>query len=491
LKLETEILEDHQAKLKVEIEDERLESMKRRAASKLAKKVKIPGFRPGKAPYPVVQRSVGEAAILEEAIELLVDEVYPEAIKQAEINPYGPGRLENLNQMEPLTLEFVVPLDAEVKLGDYKAMRKLYEPEPVTEEQISEALESLRSRQAVQEPVDRPVIEGDVVSVSISGDIAGDDDKSNMFEERSVPLLVVSDTDWPYPGFAFSLIGKSAGDEGESEYTYPDDFREESLQGVVATFHYKIENVKSRTLPELDDEFAQSVGDYQNLDELKDNVRSMLEKQSEETYNESYDKDLIDEAVEQAEFKYAPQMLDDEIHQVMHDVENRLKQQGLDLDIYLKSREMDHEAWHEELRPAAEDRLKRNLLLFELGKAENIEVEREELEHEAGSTLNYLQQVLPKNEARRLSNRDIQNNVVNNVLVDLLTRKTITRLRQIASGRMVESEEADNEPVVDQETTGETLEHDAEDSQPKDETVPVVATQDLKDTESPSEENSD
>jgi trigger factor len=165
LKLETEFLEDHQAKLKVEIEDERLESMKRRAASKLAKKVKIPGFRPGKAPYPVVQRSVGEAAILEEAIELLVDEVYPEAIKQAEINPYGPGRLENLNQMEPLTLEFVVPLDAEVKLGDYKAMRKPYEPEPVTEEQLSEALESLRSRQAVQEPVDRPVIEGDVVSV--------------------------------------------------------------------------------------------------------------------------------------------------------------------------------------------------------------------------------------------------------------------------------------------------------------------------------------
>ncbi len=147
MKIETTILDDQQARLTVEIESDRLEEAKRQAANKLAKRVKIPGFRPGKAPYPVVLRTIGESAILEEALEILVDRVYPEIIKESEIKPYGPGRLEKISETtDPLTITFLVPLDAEVVLGDYKSIRKEYQPEPVSDDEIEESLEIVTRR---------------------------------------------------------------------------------------------------------------------------------------------------------------------------------------------------------------------------------------------------------------------------------------------------------------------------------------------------------
>ncbi|OQY90859.1 MAG: trigger factor [Anaerolineae bacterium UTCFX2] len=463
LKIEKQMLEDHQVRLTVEIEDDRVDQMRHRAAAKLARRVKIPGFRPGKAPYPVIVRTVGDPAIFEEALEMLLDEVYPEMIKEADIKPYGPGHLENLPKLEPLTLEIVVPLDAEVTLGDYKAIRREYKPEPVPESRVDEMLDALRERQVIVEPVDRPAQLDDMVTVSISIEKVLDEGSESLFKEQPVPLVVhkVDEDDWPFAGFSHSLIGKSAGDEGTVEHQYPDDFSEEYLSGVKAIVHYKIENVKSRTLPELNDEFASSVGEFDNLDALRANVRSMLEGQAKETYNQDYDEEVIDEAIAQAEFKYPPQMLDEEIEQMKRDLVRRLERQNLDLEIYLKSREMDEDAFKEELKPVAEQRLKRGLLLFELTKAEDIQVESEELIQETGSTLNYLSQVLPKNEARQLKNRNVQSNLANNVLLDLLTNKTIERLRKIANGQY-EAEAGESVPETPEQATLEAEQSAAE-----------------------------
>jgi trigger factor len=443
LKIETQFLEDHQAKLIVEIEDERLEEMKRRAAGKLAKRVKIPGFRPGKAPYHVVVRTIGDGAIFEEALELLVDEVYPEAIKQAGIDPYGPGKLENVSNTDPFTLEFVIPLDAVVELGDYKAIRKDYEPKPVTEEDVEKSLDALRERHVIIEPVDRPGAEGDVVTIRLEAKIQKDEGDESLLEERSIPVKIEAGNseEWPFQGFSMNLVGKSAGDHGTIEHAFPEDYAEESLQNATAKFDYEVESVKSRLLPELNDEFATSVGEFENLEALRLDVRKMLESQADEEYNQTYDEEVIDEAISLAKFDYPPQMLENEVIQVMDELKKRLERQNLDLEIYLKSRQIDEKALQDELKPVAEKRLKRSLLLFELGRAENIEVGREELESEAGTTLDYLQRILPQKDARRLRNRDVQNNVVNNVLVDLLTRKTVERLRKIANGRL-ESPEA-------------------------------------------------
>ncbi len=447
MKIETQFIEDHQAKLTVEVEPDQMEEMKRRAANKLSRRVKIPGFRPGKAPYPVIQRTVGEAAIVEEALDLLVEDIYPKVIKDAKIEPYGPGKLENVASMEPVTLVFVIPLDAEVTLGDYRSMRKPYEPKPVTDQDVADAIKELQERQALVEPVERAAQEGDVVTIRLSGERKDNEENKVLLSERSVPVIIRSaDKDeWLFAGFSKNFIGLMAGAEGSVEHTFPADSEHEELRGVTAEFRYAIENVKSRTLPDLDEAFAKSLGDFETVEALRDNVRTALEVQSKAAYNETYDNEIIEETIESSQFIYPPQMLDTEIDQAIKDLENRLNQQSLDMDIYLKSRNKDLDGLREELIPSAEKRLKRGLVLFELGKVEDIQIKQEELEAEAINTFEYLQRSLPERDARRLTNRNIRDNVLNNVMVDMMTRKTIERLRDIFSGKLESVEAAQQE----------------------------------------------
>lgn len=447
MKIETQFLEDHQAKLTVEVEPDQMDEMKRRAANKLSRRVKIPGFRPGKAPYPVIQRTVGEAVIVEEALDLLVEDIYPKVIKEAKIEPYGPGKLESVASMEPVTLVFVIPLDAEVTLGDYRSMRKPYEPKPVTDQDVADAIKELQERQALVEPVERAAQEGDVVTIRLSGERKDDEENKVLLSERSVPVITRSaDKDeWLFAGFSKNFIGLMAGAEGSVEHTFPADSEHEELQGVTAEFRYAIENVKSRTLPDLDDVFAKSLGDFETVEALRDNVRTALEVQSKAAYNETYDNEIIQETIESSQFIYPPQMLDTEIDQAIKDLENRLNQQSLDMDIYLKSRNKDLDGLREELKPSAEKRLKRSLVLFELGRVEDIQIKQEELEAEAINTFDYLQRSLPERDARRLTNRNIRDNVLNNVMVDMMTRKTIERLRDIFSGKLESVEAAQQE----------------------------------------------
>ena len=287
-------------------------------------------------------------------------------------------------------------------------------------------------------------------------------------------MLDEDNDQWPFSGFKDRLIGKSASDQESFEYTFPEDYEEEALRNKTALFQYTVEGVKSRTLPELNDELAISLGEFENLEALRANIRSVHTTRSEEKYNETYDEEVLAEAIGLTEFKYPPQMLDDEIEQVLHDLESRLERQNLDLSIYQKSRGLDDAGLREDIRPVAKTRLERSLFLFELGKAEAIEVKKEELESETESAMNYLRRVLPEKEARKLTGREAQTNLVHNVLVDLLSRKTIERMRNIARGIQPEQETADptdaeeastenSEPVIETELSSS----EAAESQPE------------------------
>ena len=166
MKINTAFQEDHQVKIKVEIEADKFEGAKRRSAKSIAKRVKIPGFRPGKAPYNIVLKHVGEASIIENAVEIIIDEIYPDVIKEAEISPYGPGKLENIESMDPPTFEFSVPLSPEVEIKEYKDIRIDFKEKEVTEKDINEVVENLRENQAVIEPADRAAQEGDMVMLN-------------------------------------------------------------------------------------------------------------------------------------------------------------------------------------------------------------------------------------------------------------------------------------------------------------------------------------
>lgn len=446
MKIEKEFRDDHQVKLTVEVESERLEEMKRRAAAKISRKVKLPGFRPGKAPYAVIVRQVGEASIIEEAIESLVEEIYPQVIKEAEIKAFGPGQLENVASMEPLILEFLIPLEAEVVLGDYHSIQKPYEPGEVTEEEIQDVIRDIRDRQAVIEPVERPVQAGDLVSVLISSSRLNPEEGQDpvVMRERSYPIIIPAEgetpaDEWPFPGFSDHLIGLARGDEKDLEFTYPEDSAMESLRGISVVFHLKVENVKARTLPDVDDELARSLGEFETLEEMQEQIRESLEKERIQGYNQDYDDEIINQAVEMSVFKYPPQMLEQEIDEVIHNLEHRLEHQNMTLDLYLKSRSLEMDAFREEIKPIAEKRLKHSLFLVEFGKTEEIKIEPEELEKEAVGALNYLQQTMDEKEARKLSDRMVQSNIINSVFAELITSKSIRHFRKLAGG-VVEDE---------------------------------------------------
>ena len=259
MKIEKQLLDDHQVKLTVEIESDKMDEMKRRAAKKIARSIKVSGFRPGKAPYAVVLKQVGEAAVLEDALEVLVDDIYPQMLKEADINPFGPGKLENVQSVDPVTLEFIVPLDAEVVLGDYSSIRKPYEPKITTEEDIDEVLKDLQERQSVIEPIEHPAEEGDLVSIKISATRNSSEpgeDEIELIEERSTPILIQKPTDdeidnedlsqmeWPFTGFSEKLIGASSGDILDIEYDYPEEEFFNELSGQSVVFHVAVENIK-------------------------------------------------------------------------------------------------------------------------------------------------------------------------------------------------------------------------------------------------------
>lgn len=468
MNIEKQIREDHHAQLTVQVEADRLEGMKHRAAGRLAKRVKIAGFRPGKAPYQVIVRQLGEAAILEEAIELLVDEIYPEVIKDADIKAYGPGKLENISNDEPLTIEFSVPLEAETTLGDYHSVQKPYQPGAVSDQDVADVLQNLRERNAIVEPVERPVQMGDLVTISLSATRKGEDgDAQELIPERSTSMIIRStgeaatqdETDkapdeWPFPGFSQNLIGLSSNDEIHLEYIYPEDSNYSTLKGVEAEFQVKVETVKSRLLPDVDDEFAKTIGEYDTLEALQKDIRESLENQAREAYNETYDEEILDAAIEQTVFKYPPEMVEHEIETVISEFRRRLERQGMDLDLYLKSRGIDIDGFKEEVQPVAEGRIKRALFLVELGRVENIEVKSEELEQETYSTMDYLYNTLPERDTRKLSQRDVYTNIVGNILADMLSRRSLERFREICSGGLSKVESAvESIEVAQDETT--------------------------------------
>ncbi len=186
------------------------------------------------------------------------------------------------------------------------------------------------------------------------------------------------------------------------------------------------------------------------MEALRKDIRESLEQQALQAYNEEYDSKILEEAIDQATLKYPPQMLEREIDSVIHNLEHRLQEQNLDMELYLKTRDMDMDALREEARPVAESRLKQTLFLFELAKAENIKVESEELQNETLRTMNSLTRTMSEKEARQLNNEAVFSNLVSSIMADMLTQRSIERLRKIASGRLdVEEAAAEEEPEAE------------------------------------------
>lgn len=456
MKIETFPQDDHQIKIEAEFETELFDGFKRRAAKKIAKQAKIPGFRPGKAPYDVILRMYGEGPINEEAIELLVDEQYAKVLEEASVEPSGPGSLQEIVSMDPVKLSFLVPLKPVVEIGNYKDIQMEYNPEPVTDEEIAEFLTRLQKNYATAEPVERPIEKGDVVYFKLSGT----DGDETVLEETPVQLVVGDDEqkdNWPFKNFSKKLIGMSEGESKDTTHTFGENEPDERFQSKKVKFTVNIESVKALTLPELNDEFANTMGQFESIDELKEAVHEQLESNKKQEYDDKFYSELIGKYTEISTVKFPPFMVEEEIHHMIHSLEHDLKQQNMDFETYLKLMNLDREKYIEEnVRPGAISRVTTSLIIEQLAQEEKVQVAKEDIDGIVNETVQMLQNTPDQKGKKNKVTNEMVNNVAYNAISRLYNQRTLEHMKAMATG------EVEEEPV--EEKIEEIVEEVVEDA---------------------------
>lgn len=435
--------EDHQLLLSVEIEPEVMANAKQKAARKIAKQIKIPGFRPGKAPYNVVEKQVGEAAIKDEAIDIMLGDVYPQLIEETGVKPYGPGTLEKIDEEQnPPVYEFRVPLTPEVTLGDYDKIRLPFEERQPSEEDIQKVFTNLREQNATLTPAERPAQEGDIAYILLSAvRQQPKDGDADLLPERRYPVVIEKEdvdgnNEWPFPGFSRALIGLSAGEDKSFTHTFAADSEFEDLRGETAEFKVKLEEVKARELPALDDALAQSMGDYKTMDDLRAEIVRQLTENMNQEAREAYEDKIVTQMIAESTIKYPPQMLHHEVHHYIEDMVPDLNARGLDMDTYLKSRQMSMDDLEKEVEPVVEERLKKSLVIMEASRKETIEIPENEMQEIVQRRLGQLQQMVSAQDMRKfLQDRDNVQGLVSRTMSEEIIRRTLARLGAIAQGK--------------------------------------------------------
>jgi len=442
LKIEQIQLDDHQLEVSVETEQDVFEKAKHLAAKKLAKGKKIPGYRPGKAPYQLIVNHFGEAAIIDSAIENLLDEVYPQVIDELEQEPYGPGQVKEIKSLEPPTFIFNIPLQPVVVIGDYHKIRLPFEKTQTTDEDVDQIIERMRSQQAAVEPVDHPAEEGNLVDTSLDGrpaDSDPEDEESYLLKNQPLPVMIKeADEDdskeWPFPGFSRQLLGVSNGDSLELTYEFPDEEDvDEDYRGKEILYAVNVNGIRERVLPELDEEFVKKISDKESVDDLKDQIREDLNAQQMVEDENAYINAILEEILKEAEVKYPPQMVDNEIDGEIKELEMQLNAQGMDLEMYLKIQDQELENLREQMRPNAEKRITQGLIIGKISEEEDLDIKPEDITGEFQSILanHFGDDETSRNEFLQSGDSVA---LLNRVSSQMITRKTLDFLMAVAQG---------------------------------------------------------
>lgn len=450
MKIETTPRDDHQVTMTVELEQDKMEGAKRRAARQLAKRGKIAGFRPGKAPYNVIVKQYGEEAIVESAVDILLEEIYPKALEEAKIDPGAQGSLEEMESLEPPKFVFTIPLKPEIDLGDYHKIRMAYKYKKPGDAEVDAKLEELQKMYATTAEVERPIKEGDYVKVDIVGKKAGvEGDDAIVYEKTDHPIFITAkkrEAEEPFVGFAKKLIGMSVGESKSTSKKFSKDHEDENLRETSVKYTVTINVVHGTKFPELDDEFAKKLGAGETMDLLREIIEKSLEEESRPEYDDEYFTALIDKVKEGATIKYPPQVLDRETEMVIEDMTQRLSQEGMEIEAYLKMQETTLEKFtEEEARPIAAKRLERGLIFNEIAQLEKLEINQNDLETEFNQTMMNLASQgydFDKIKGGKRARKEISNNVAQQSATQLITRMTLDRMKDIATGDFAKAEKA-------------------------------------------------
>lgn len=432
--------DDCQMTLSVEVDRERVDEHLRQAARRLANKARIPGFRKGKAPYQMVLQRLGKDALYEEALEVLGNEVYQEALTEQNVEPYAQASLQDVT-FEPMVLKFTIPLMPEVKLGDYRTIRVEPETVTVTDQDVEDVLARMRDERADWNKVDRSAQDGDMGHLHI---VLTQGDQQLLDRDHS--LVLREDSKAVGPGFAANLIGASVGDTKSFDIEYPEDWADSVLAGKMAHFEVTVNEVLEKALPELNDDFAALLGDYENLADLRAKLRDNLQHAREHQAGHQFEDKAMAQLVDDATICFPPPLLEEELDRLMDEQDQMVRQQqNMGLDDYLKATGQNKDDLRKMMTPLATSRIKRALALSELARSEKLQIADDDLKAQE------LQVMTALGDDNPLAVRSLLNSPQGRAVLrrDIMTRKSVERLVAIAKGEAPELPVDGPEPAVE------------------------------------------
>ncbi|GIN86926.1 trigger factor [Heyndrickxia sporothermodurans] len=377
-----EKLEGNQGVLTVEVDADTVKTALDSAFKKVVKQVNIPGFRKGKIPRGMFEQRFGVESLYQDALDIILPEAYSKAIEEAGIEPVDRPEID-IEQMEKgkeLIFKATVTVKPEVKLGEYKGLEVEKFDTEVTDEDVENELKTLQEKHAELVLKEEGAAENnDTVVIDFEGFVDGEAFEGGKADNYSLVLGSGSFI----PGFEEKLVGVKAGEEKDVEVTFPEEYHAAELAGKPATFKVTVHEIKTKELPELDDEFAKDVdSEVETMEELKEKTKNNLKHSKEHEAEHAVQDAVVEKAAENAEMDIPEAMITNEVDRMMQEFEQRLQMQGMNLELYFQFSGQDEDALREQMNEDAKKRVRTNLTLEAIAEAENIEVSDEEAEAE-------------------------------------------------------------------------------------------------------------
>ena len=381
MSLQVEKMEKNMAKLTIEVSAEDLEKAMQNAYQKAKGRISIPGFRKGKAPRKMIEQMYGKGIFLEDAVNALIPEHYSKALSECELEIVSQPQID-VTQMEPgkaLIFTAEVAVKPEVTLGEYKGVEVPKAEIEVTEEEIEASLKREQEKNSRTITVeDRAAEEGDIVTIDFEGFVDGDAFEGGKGE--AYPLTLGSHTF--IPGFEEQLVGAKTGDHVEVNVTFPEEYQAKELAGKAAVFQCDVKKIEAKELPELNDDFAKDVSEFDTLAEYKEDVKKNLTESKEKEALRAKEDAAIEKIIENAEMEIPEAMIDTQCRQMMDDFGRRMQSQGLSMEQYFQFTGQTAEKMMEDMKPQALKRIQTRLVLEKIVEVENIQPTEEEVNEE-------------------------------------------------------------------------------------------------------------
>ena len=423
MKSKIENVDKNVVKLTIEEDAQLFNESLKKAYAKTRGRFSIPGFRKGKAPMNIIERYYGDSVFYEEAFNIICPDLYDEAVKENNIIPVDAPELdiEQIGRDKDLIFTAKVTVKPEVELGEYKGLSVEKDQVNITDEDVQKKLEEVQEQNARLISVeDRPVQDKDSVNIDFEGLLDGVPFEGGT--SKGYTFVVGSNTF--IPGFEDQLIGATLGQELDVNVTFPEEYHSEELKGKPVVFKVRINEIKYKELPVLDDEFVKDVSEFDTLEEYKADIRKKLEEEEEKKIEQKYENDIIKKAVENAKVDIPDVMVERQLDNTLQRINMSLAYQGMNLQTYLNMMGIDERTMRDDYRERALEEVKTQLVLEKISLTENIEVSDEEIENEISQMAeNY-------NQKADEFKKHLQDSDIEYIKDTIITKKTIDLMKE-------------------------------------------------------------